>query len=149
MLKVSPTRACLCRVVADAGRRDHGPRRTDHRDRQGCRRALPIAIAPFGGNAGLPADIAAIITADLKRSGRFSPLASSQYADRPTELSQVSYASFRSIGVPHLAVGQVRAGGAGYAVQFQLADVYQGSQPFGSSFDVQRRPAASRTTSPT
>ncbi|MFO1359378.1 Tol-Pal system beta propeller repeat protein TolB [Plasticicumulans sp.] len=103
---------------------------------KGVEGALPIAIAPFGGNAGLPADISAIITADLKRSGRFSPLASSQYADRPTELSQVNYASFRSIGVPHLAVGQVRAGGAGYAVQFQLADVYQGSQLLGSSFDV-------------
>lgn len=103
---------------------------------KGVEGALPIAIVPFGGNAGAPDDIAAIVTADLKRSGRFAPLASSQFIDRPTEFGQINFGNWRSLQVNHVAVGSMRAGGNGYTVQFQLADVFQGGQVMAYSFDV-------------
>ena len=43
---------------------------------QGGENAIPIAIVPFGwsGSGSPPEDIAAIVTADLQRSGNFAAL---------------------------------------------------------------------------
>jgi len=103
---------------------------------KGVEGALPIAVVPFAGNAGLPEDIAAIVTADLKRSGRFNPLDSGRFPETPSALNQANLGSWRNLSVPHLTVGQVSAGGAGYKVQFQLGDVFSGAQLLGYSFDV-------------
>ncbi len=103
---------------------------------KGVEGAQPIAIVPFGGNAGLPEDIAAIVANDLQRSGRFAPLKPSQFVDRPTDFGQINFGNWRALSVNHLAVGQVRPGPAGYVVQFQLADVFQGGQLLGYSFNV-------------
>lgn len=100
---------------------------------QGAAGALPIAIVPFAwsGQEPLPVDIAGIVSADLQRSGRFSPLAVKDMVSRPTEAAQVSYRDWRMVGVDHLVVGKVMPQGDGYAVQFQLLDVIKQSQRAG------------------
>lgn len=89
-------------------------------------RGIPIAIVPFGGQA--PVDIASIVAADLKQSGKFAPQPSAERAD-------------------YTVVGQVAPGGSrGYLVRFQLTGA-QSSQLLNLSFDVpanQLRPVAHR-----
>ena len=76
---------------------------------------IPIAVVPFGGRA--PENIASIVAADLKRTGKFMPQSSTDRAD-------------------YAVVGQAAPGGSrGYIVQFQLTGA-QGSQLLSLSFDV-------------
>src|SRR5512143_2086291 len=50
-------------------------------------RPVPIAIVPFGGQGTAPPayDIAAVVTADLRRSGRFAPLPLTDMVTPPTQ----------------------------------------------------------------
>lgn len=104
---------------------------------KGVERALPIAIVPFGLQSSVPEDVAAIISQDLRRSGRFEPLSPQSYPDRPSEFSQINFANWRALQVDHVVVGQVKPSAGGrYTVQFQLAGVFQSNQLLGMSFDV-------------
>jgi TolB protein len=104
---------------------------------RGVEGALPIAVVPFASQGQLPTDMAAIIAADLRRSGRFETLSSQAYADRPSDFSQINFPDWRALQVDYIVVGQLRPGvGGRYAVQFQLADVLQANQLLGLSFDV-------------
>lgn len=106
---------------------------------QGIEGALPIAIVPFGwqGGGAPPVDIARIISSDLRRSGRFSPLPSDALPERPVETSEVNFPAWRGKGADNLVIGRVRPGGGGdYVVQFQLLDVLQGSLMAGQSYQV-------------
>lgn len=101
---------------------------------EGVPGALPIAVVPFGseGQGVPPEDIGAIVAADLKRSGRFAPLAEQDMLARPHEGREVNFRDWRALGVEGLAVGKVRATGAGqYTVQFQLFNVFQATQLAG------------------
>ncbi len=100
---------------------------------QGVEGALPIAVVPFGAE-GMPPqeDIAAIVAADLRRSGQFAPLPPEQMLERPAEGGQVNFQNWRVLGVDDVVVGKVRPGGdGGYVVQFQLLDVFKGTQLAG------------------
>jgi TolB protein len=92
--------------------------------------ATPIAIVPFGfsGAAKPPReDLAAIVSADLARSGRFSPIASADLPSRPTDLARVDLADWRLLGLSNIVVGRMRAiPGGQYAVEFWLVDVFGG-----------------------
>lgn len=105
---------------------------------KGVERALPIAVVPFGwqGVETPPEDMAAIISADLQRSGRFEPLAPREYVDRPADYEQINFPNWRALQVDYVVVGQVRPRDGGYVVEFQLADVLERSQLVGFSFDV-------------
>lgn len=105
---------------------------------KGMERALPIAVVPFGwqGAGGPPENIAAIVSADLQRSGRFDSLSPQEYVNRPTEFGQINFPNWRALQVDYLLVGQIRPQGDRYVVEFQLADVIQQSQLLGFSFDV-------------
>jgi len=105
---------------------------------KGVESALPIAIVPFNALVEPPADMAAIIAADLQRSGRFEVLPASLFPQRPGSLQQVNYDNWRNLKVDHVTVGQIRARGDGFFVQFQLADVFQRNQLLGFSFDIER-----------
>jgi TolB protein len=99
--------------------------------------ALPIAVVPFGwtGTGTPPENIAAIISADLGRSGRFEPLADNDLVSRPTEPEQVQFHNWRMLNVDNLVIGKISPRGAGqYEVRFQLFDVYRGKQLIGYSF---------------
>ena len=115
---------------------------------EGVEGALPIAVVPFGWGSTepMPEDIAGIVAADLRRSGRFAPLADSDLVARPTQDSQVIFRDWRLLGVDNLVIGTVVPDGPdAYKVQFQLFDVLRGQQLIGFSFrptrDVLRRVA--------
>jgi TolB protein len=100
--------------------------------------ASPIAIVPFDARVSVSEDMAAIIAADLQRSGRFEPLSPGNYPFRPSELSQVNFDDWRVLQVDNLVVGQIRPGTAGnYTVQFQLANVFEGSSLLQRTYNVQ------------
>jgi len=103
---------------------------------QGMEGAMPIAIVPFGweGPSPLaPLDVAGVITADLYRSGRFSPLAEEDFLARPVEGSQINFTNWRILNVDNLVIGKLRAVGDEYIVQFQLFDVFRTKQVTGYS----------------
>jgi TolB protein len=107
---------------------------------QGMEGAMPIAIIPFGwtgSTAAAPENIAAIISSDLSRSGRFAPLPDRDLVAHPTTAEQVQFHNWRMLNVDNLVVGQVTETGAGgYTIQFQLFDVFRGKQLIGYSFPV-------------
>lgn len=113
---------------------------------QGVVGAVPIAVVPFAsGGIALPVDVAEVIAADLRRSGRFAPVARDDLIARPSETSQVNFRDWRLLKTDNLVIGKVAVQGAGYVVQFQLFDVFRGVQLSGysirSNADTLRRTA--------
>src|SRR5437868_11377159 len=96
---------------------------------------LPIAIAPFRGEGQSPQKIAAIVQADLERSGQFRAIdASSANLD---EASPPDVAPWRQKGADSLAVGSVaRLADGRYDVRFRLWDVVRGQDLGGQSYTV-------------
>jgi TolB protein len=105
---------------------------------QGVEGALPIAVVPFGWSGDTvtaPVNIAAIISADLSRSGRFEPLADSDLVAHPTDAKQVLFHNWRMVNVDNLVIGKISQTTPGqYTVQFQLIDILRGKQIAGYSF---------------
>lgn len=105
---------------------------------KGADNAIPIAVVPFGwsGEGEPPADIAAIVAADLQRSGNFAPLNRDDLVARPVSGDVPRYANWRLSGADFLLIGGARPGGDGYVIEFQLFDVPQQSLMTGFSFQV-------------
>ncbi|MGY1425637.1 Tol-Pal system beta propeller repeat protein TolB [Lysobacter sp. A289] len=89
--------------------------------------ALPIAVVPmpYQGSATAPeTDVAAVIAADLNRSGQFRSLPESDLVERPTSGAEVNYPTWRALNQDYLVVGRVVDGGSGsYRVEYELFDV--------------------------
>jgi TolB protein len=101
---------------------------------KGLSRPIPIAVVPFGGQgAGAPAyDISSVVSADLKSSGRFAPMAESDMISRPTQPSQVNFADWRVARVDHVVVGTLTEDSPDrFTAVFQLLDVTRGEQIVG------------------
>jgi TolB protein len=109
---------------------------------QGLEGALPIAVVPFGWSgaaAAAPENIAAIVTADLNRSGRFESLPDRDLIAHPTEGAQVQFQNWRMVKVDDLVIGKVTENADGnFTVQFELYDVLRGTQLIGTSFPTSR-----------
>lgn len=105
---------------------------------QGGDNAIPIAIVPFGwsGSGEPPEDIAAIVDADLQRSGNFSPLNREDLVAMPVSGDVPRFANWRLSGADFLLVGAIRPEGEGFIVEFQLLDVIQQELMTGFSFKV-------------
>lgn len=105
---------------------------------QGGNNAIPIAIVPFGwtGSGEPPEDIAAIVDADLQRSGNFSPLNREDLVATPVSGDVPRFANWRLSGADFLLVGATRPDGEGFIVEFQLFDVIQQTLMTGFSFKV-------------
>ena len=105
---------------------------------QGGDNAIPIAIVPFGwsGSGAAPEDIAAIVDADLQRSGNFAPLNRTDLVSNPVSGDIPRFANWRLSGADFLLIGGMRPDGAGYIVEFQLYDVLQQALMTGFSFQV-------------
>ncbi|MFS8136715.1 MAG: Tol-Pal system beta propeller repeat protein TolB [Thermomonas sp.] len=84
--------------------------------------ALPIAVVPFGGQAG-STDVDDIIRADLARSGQFRTLPEPGLPERPTQGSEVAYPTWRMLKQDFLLIGRSSPDGDGYRVEYELFDV--------------------------
>ena len=102
--------ACLAALPLAAAAQNNGPLELDIVG--GRASALPIAVAPFGGSAG-GTDIAAIIRADLDRSGQFRAMpegdirAVSAPVAPPTQGSEVQFPAWAAARQDFLVVGRV------------------------------------------
>ena len=89
--------------------------------------ALPIAVVPmpYEGTAGRPpTDVAAVVAADLNRSGQFRVLPDRDLVERPTRGSEINYPTWRALRQDFIVVGRVLdAGGGSYRVEYELFDV--------------------------
>jgi TolB protein len=96
---------------------------------------LPIAIAPFRGEAGAPQKTAAIVQADLERSGQFRAVDASGTAF--DETSRPDLTPWRQKGADSLATGSVTKLADGrWDVRFRLWDVVRGQDLGGQSYAV-------------
>ncbi|MEK6750412.1 MAG: Tol-Pal system beta propeller repeat protein TolB [Pseudomonadota bacterium] len=95
--------------------------------------AARIAVVPFGwyGQGAAPVDVAAVIAADLHRSGLFSPVVVKDMLEKPDDAAAVDFKNWRVIEVPNLVVGRLynvgpdKTGEDIYTLRFHLFDVYQ------------------------
>lgn len=97
--------------------------------------ATPIAVVPmpYQGSGSPPAtDVAAVVRADLDRSGQFRTLPEAQIVERPTRGSEVQYPTWRALKQDYLVVGRVLDAGEGaYRVEYELFDVAKGERLLG------------------
>ncbi len=112
----------------------------------GSAQAMPIAVVPmpYQGSAGAPdTDVAAVIRADLDRSGQFRTLPERDIVERPTRGSEVQYPTWRALRQDFLVVGRVvDAGGGSYRVEYELFDVARQERMLGLAMTA--RPNAMR-----
>lgn len=101
----------------------------------GVDKAVPIAVVPFGWSgtgAKPPQDAAAIVAADLARSGRFAPMDRKDMLQRPTTGTEVDFSDWKIQGGEVLVIGRVVQGaGDQFEIQFQVFDVLRGEQLLG------------------
>ena len=95
--------------------------------------AVPIAIVPFGWESSgtAPFDVAEVVAADLRRSGRFAPLDRKTMIDRPTQGDQIRFQDWRYLKTDFITVGKLMPEGDGYAAQFELYNVLTGQRLAG------------------
>jgi TolB protein len=102
---------------------------------KGVGQRTPVAIVPFGweGTAGgPPLDIAAVIAADLERSGRFDAIDEKDMLQKPTTGVGVDFDDWLILGVEAVVVGQLsQTADNEYSLQFQLFDVFGKQQLVG------------------
>lgn len=104
--------------------------------------AMPIAVVPFGGSAG-ETDLAAVIRADLERSGQFRGLPPQSMHERPTSGAEVQFPSWRALNQDYLVVGKViDAGGGNLRTEYELFDVAKQERLLG--FALTARSSAMR-----
>lgn len=90
---------------------------------EGVSIAQPIAIVPFKANGGVPADVAQIISDDLRNSGKFSPIPRSNLPAQPGSAAEIMPDQWSALGADNVVVGQVSSTGGSYNVAYQLIDV--------------------------
>ena len=88
---------------------------------------MPVAIAPFKGEAAAPQKLAAIVQADLERSGQFKGLDASGSAI--DELSRPDWSAWRQRSADALVGGSVtRLADGRYDIRARLWDVVKGQE---------------------
>ena len=91
---------------------------------EGIKKATPVVVLPFRGEAAAPHKLSRIISYDMARSGKFRALPLSQLPEIPQSLSQIHYDRWRNTGSDVLLMGEVLPNGDGsYRVKGVLVDV--------------------------
>lgn len=91
---------------------------------EGVDSARPIAVVPFkwNGPGNAPFNVADIISADLRNSGKFNPLAVSRMPQLPTAAAEVNPEAWSALGIDAIVVGQVTPSADGFNIAYQLID---------------------------
>ena len=104
--------------------------------------AMPIAVVPMpyqGAGAAPGTDIAAVVRADLERSGRFRALPERDLAavGAPTRGSELDYALLRSLKQDFVVVGRIldNADGA-FRIEYELYDAAREQRMIGMAVTV-------------
>lgn len=100
---------------------------------QGVLGAVPVAIVPFAWQSVVgdpaPLDVAAVVRADLTRSGQFESLPPQDMLSRPGADSRINYGNWRILQSEYLVVGSLQSVGKDrYNIRFRLYDVFKGKQ---------------------
>ena len=96
---------------------------------EGIDTARPIGIVPFRwvGEGTIPGRLSNVVSADLRRSGKFRPLDASSMPQYPSTDSEVDYSSWATLGVEAVLVGTIEEQGVDrYRVKVELIDVVRG-----------------------
>lgn len=102
----------------------------------GINSARPIAIVPFQwkGSQPLPQDISKVVSNDLQRSGKFSPVPVTKMPQTPYDESNVSFDAWTRLGVDSLLTGTITQNAKGdFVVRYQLVDIVRGQLTNGQS----------------
>jgi TolB protein len=100
---------------------------------------IPIAIAPFAGEAALPPGVTSIVRADLERSGLFRTLELPPLVPQPTESSNVNFAEWKARLADALVLGSIAARPDGrFEVRFRLYDVVKQAAIGGVAYTVSK-----------
>ncbi|SFR51113.1 Tol-Pal system beta propeller repeat protein TolB [Thiomicrospira sp. ALE5] len=98
---------------------------------EGFENAIPVAVVPFNveGRGAAPQDVGEIIQNNLRRSGRFAPVATNRLPQRPTAFEAVVFEQWQRLDVDHLIMGQLilRPDGS-YDIDVRLVDVLRRQQ---------------------
>jgi TolB protein len=103
---------------------------------EGVDTARPVAVLPFSwkGTGQPPQALAQVISADLLRSGKFSPLNEMTMPQRPQSVDDIDYGAWAAEGVEAIVMGSVEQYSVDrYLVKFQLVDVIRGQITGGQS----------------
>jgi TolB protein len=129
--------ACLAAMPLVGAAQNNGPLELDIVG--GRASALPIAVAPFGGTGG-GTDIAAIIRADLDRSGQFRTMpeadvrAVSAPSAPPTQGAEVQFPAWAAAKQDFLLVGRVVDP---TRIEYELFDVAKQQRLLGYALSAQ------------
>jgi len=108
----------------------------------GFQSADPIAIVPFSWSqsANAPVDIASIVSADLARSGVFSPLSLNQLPERPVMDGPVNFPRWKNTEAENLVIGQITDIGKGrFEIKFKMLDIFTGKNSLEYRYDVEQK----------
>jgi TolB protein len=107
---------------------------------QGNAQPLPIALPDFIAGDPTGANIAAVVRADLERSGLFKPIDPKAYVDHVTDINVVpNFANWRVINAQGLVTGDVvQQPDGSLKIDFRLWDVYGESQMVGKTYTTQK-----------
>ncbi|OSM96417.1 Tol-Pal system beta propeller repeat protein TolB [Lonsdalea populi] len=91
---------------------------------QGVDSARPIGVVPFkwAGPGAAPEEIAEIVGADLRNSGKFNPIDPARMPQQPGSVVEVTPAAWTALGIDAVVVGQVQPSADGYVISYQLVD---------------------------
>ncbi|BFM07403.1 Tol-Pal system beta propeller repeat protein TolB [Halioxenophilus aromaticivorans] len=95
---------------------------------QGIDNPTSIAIAPFKADGTLPEDVAAIVSADLQRSGQFAPVNRKNMLSFPQSAGEVYYRDWRALNTEFLVIGGLTPVANGYQFWFELYDILNQKQ---------------------
>ncbi len=101
---------------------------------EGVDSARPIAVVPFkwNGPGSAPADIADIIAADLRHSGKFNPIPVNRMPQHPTSVSEVNPEAWAALGIDAVVVGHVTPANGSFNIAYQLVDTIGATGTAGS-----------------
>jgi len=121
---------------------------------EGYENALPIAIVPFGfqekaieppsgqtpvkpvTEAKAPVNLASIISADLRRSGHFTPLPVNALPGLPTDIDAINFEEWKALDLDNMLIGTVVAEGNDYyQVDMRFMDVLRKNQVIGKRWN--------------